>query len=101
MYNHPRNSSTQIICHYCGFPSHKTPDYRKKKQDHGGTSSKMHLNSFTNEGPLYLSSTNLANFDQATSWYLDSKASQHMSPLKLLFRDYKELSSPRLIIFRR
>jgi len=30
--------------------------------------------------------------------YLDSKASQHMSPLKHLFRDYQELDTPKTIL---
>jgi len=56
------------------------------------------MNSITTDGPLYLFSANLDSSHQAMSWYLDSGASQHMSPLKFLFRNFQELSSPCLII---
>jgi len=71
-FNQPRGP---IISHNCGIFGHKSPDCRKKRQDRHGPSSTMHMNSITNDDPLYLFSTNLDSSHQAMSWYLDSRAS--------------------------
>lgn len=90
-----KTQSTQIIiCHYCGKPGHKAPECRKKQRDLG--TSKYHTN---NLSTLELFSAEIKS-DTGTpqAWYLDSGASQHMSPLLNLFQKYKVLDSPKTIL---
>lgn len=93
--NQPRNSP-QIICHYCGILGHKAPDCRKKNRDQSGTS-KGHVNNFTWWSIIFIHN-HICIPTPSPSWYLDSGASQHMSPLRSLFLDYQELASLRIIL---
>jgi hypothetical protein len=95
----PTSSPTNIIsCHYCGKPSHKSPECRKKKRDLG--TSRSHLNSASSDDPLYMFSAIIPESSSSisTCWYLDSETSQHMSPIQSLFRDYQVLSNSKTIL---
>lgn len=89
--------SRQIICHNCGIPDHKSPDCRKPKRNQVGPT-KRHLHNYSSEEPHYLFSATVGHSDSSSAWYIDSGASQHMSPVQTLFRDYKALDTPRLIL---
>lgn len=55
------------------------------------------MNFVTFEEPLYLFTSTLQNFDISLQWFLDSKASQCMSPQKHLFKDYNNLQTPKFL----
>lgn len=91
--NHQNGSTSQvIICHYCHKKGHKSPECRKKKQDHNQHSQ---LNTAASEEPLHLFIAMDTN--TGAKWYLDFGARQHMSPLKNLFRTYSILANPKPI----
>jgi len=93
-----RKSSQQpIVCHNCDILGYKSTDYRKPTRNQVG-STKRHLQNYSSEEPHYLFSATVGPSDSLSSWYIDSRASQHMSPFQTLFWDYKALDTPRLIL---
>lgn len=101
-FSKPSTSHSPIICHYCGIPGHKAPDCRKKKRDLGAPSRdrpRSLSNNFVQDAPLHLFSAITSGTSiNSPLWYLDSGASQHMTPCKSFLQDYQELPTSRTII---
>ena len=70
----------------------------RKKRDQAKNGQGQTNNALTADTPAYLFSAMSDNSGFSSSWYLDSGASQHMSPQKELFRDYQLLETPRIIL---
>lgn len=89
-----------IFCHYCGKPGHKSPECRKKKRNFSNSKSYLNSASASSDDQVYMFTAILPESSMTTSnsWYLDSGASQHMSPIYSLFRDYHVLSTSKTIL---
>lgn len=59
---------------------------------------KPHVNTFTSEDTVYMFTATFPSSTVSNEWYLDSGVNQHMSPLRQLFRNYKELSTSKTIL---
>lgn len=87
------NPKKQSKCFKCGKPGHWKRNCRKGPENSSDSEKKQHRGAaFVGE---VLAATNSETQQLSAEWYLDSGASQHMSPRREWFVNFKELSTPK------
>lgn len=96
-----------IVCHHCGKLGHKRPDCRILAREKAQGAYKYQANITSNNNSNIPSSkpeslhlfivTEETNSNNSLTWYLDTGATCHMTPIKTWFISYKYLNPPLII----
>lgn len=88
----------QYNCHNCGLPGHKRADCRKKPQKNNANEGSTAQIASENQEKVYSFATNKKDESRvASSWYLESEATEHLASCNIPLLNIEKLNKPVII----